>query len=95
MDDGEGLFEVAVYARCSDNDAVVKKAEELKTKWEEDKYSGTDIEFAMLAKQGSHNRVSMNNNRYSKTTSATVHYHQRSHSPTNVCLAVIFGRIIV
>ena len=95
MDDGEGLFEVAVYARCSDNDAVVKKAEELKTKWEEDKYSGTDMEFAMLAKQGSHRRVSKQNYKYSKTTSATVHYHQLSHLPMNVCLAVAFARVIV
>ena len=84
VDDGEGLFEVAVYARYSDKHAVVKKAEELKTKWEEDKYSGTDIEFAMLAKQGLYNRVSMHNYRYSKATSATAHYHQLSHLPMNV-----------
>ena len=43
---------VAKYSRCNDSATVVKKATKLKEDYEQDKYSGTDIEFAMLAKLG-------------------------------------------
>ena len=43
---------VAKYSRCNDSATVVRKARKLKKDYDEDKYSGTDIEFAMLAKRG-------------------------------------------
>ena len=49
---GGQKFSVAKYSRCNDSTTVVEKAKELKKVYDQDKYSGTDIEFAMLAKRG-------------------------------------------
>ena len=50
--DAVSRVDVATYSMCNDSATVAEKAREILEQYDRDRFSGTDIEFAMLAKRG-------------------------------------------